>query len=155
MTDTQKKTARVRVALVVVIAVVLVAIIYFWEKSTERPLVSVAFSTKVQGDLQQCLQITDIDILPSYESSGSLWGSADIKYVGPAGYELSGVKVCAYVTSAGTNALNVKIEVYSGILLYPPGTLTYYSVDLPTMSQNNSTYHFSFNFYPVPSPSSS
>ena len=72
--------------------------------------------------------------------------NATVNYIGPSGGELTGAKICMYATSAGGNAVNVKVVVYGGFLILPTGTIGSDSESLPALSQTNPSHSVTLSF---------
>lgn len=107
-------------------------------KEEEKPTIA-SFEKEIDESVAPYLSM----IIENYGiTDKSVWCKGTVLYVGPEGYNVSGAAICMYIKKATDNSINVKVVLYSGLLLLPYGVIDSDSVSVPEIGIKTKTFYF-------------
>jgi len=139
------------VAISAVVLILIVFVVGYWlghfsspapTQSNSTQLTIASFEKEVESGLSSYLNL----VISNYWVEGNkVRCTGTVNWLG-GDYAVSGAAICMYITEKQTNSVNVKVVVYSGMLLLPrPGTIDSESVQIPTLGNGVFSFDFSLS----------
>lgn len=111
-------------------------------ESNQNQLTIASFEAEVMEDDPTIQAYLDLEIDDYWVEGDNVRCSGTVKWH-TTEYTLEGMSVCMFITRNQTNSVNVKVDVYGGMLLLPTGTIDSDSVQIPKLGEQLFSFDFS------------
>lgn len=149
----QGKKTYLSIALLIVIVLIGALAIGFWmgsrspsnlqqNENNQNQLTIASFEAEVMKDDPTIQAYLDLEIDDYWVEGDNVRCRGTVKWH-TTEYTLEGMSVCMFITRNQTNSVNVKVDVYGGMLLLPTGTIDSDSVQIPKLGEQLFLFDFS------------